>query len=172
MQLQNEDEQRRAMQAFPDLSDEEVYGFHCRFLVRVANEILGLQSRKFVIDDNNRDILRFLLLYFNECPLAEEVFPGRGYKLHKNLILMGAVGVGKTLLMQIFPSISGAWAILATSSVYRSHRLSTITSCTTTWIYTPTTKKICAASKSTLTISASTILVWTMPRSMELTPSR
>ena len=96
------DEQRRAMQAFPDLSDEEVYGFHCRFLVRVANEILGLQSRKFVIDDNNRDILRFLLLYFNECPLAEEVFPGRGYKLHKNLILMGAVGVGKTLLMQIF----------------------------------------------------------------------
>lgn len=95
-------EQRRAKQVFPDLTDPEVYATHCKFIVKVANDILSLQSRKFIIDDNNSDILRFLLYYFNECPLAEEVFPGRGYKLHKNIILMGDVGVGKTLLMQVF----------------------------------------------------------------------
>ena len=30
------------------------------------------------------------------------MFPERGYKLHKNLLIQGGVGAGKTLLMQIF----------------------------------------------------------------------
>ena len=86
-----------------DLSIPAIYAEHAKVLMRVANEIvLRHQRRKFVIDDNNRDVLRFLLYYFNGCPLAEDVFPGRGYKLHKHLLLMGAVGTGKTLLMQVF----------------------------------------------------------------------
>ena len=64
--------------------------------------MLARQRRQFVIDDNNRSVIRFLLYYFNGCPLAEEVFPGRGYKLHKNIMLQGGVGVGKTMLMQVF----------------------------------------------------------------------
>lgn len=86
-----------------DLQDEGTYKAHANLLLYIANNIvLARQRRQFVIDDNNRDIIRFLLYYFNGCSLAEEVFPGRGYKLHKNIMLQGGVGVGKTLLMQIF----------------------------------------------------------------------
>ena len=80
----------------------EVYQAHARLLLQIANKVLAYQHRKFVIDDNNKDVLRFLLYYFNGCPLAEEVFPGRGYKLHKHIMLHGNVGTGKTLLMEIF----------------------------------------------------------------------
>lgn len=85
------------------LEIEEVYQVHARMLMWIANNVvLAHQRRKFVVDDYNRDILRFLLYYFNGCPLAEEVFPDRNYKLHKHLMLQGEVGTGKTLLMQIF----------------------------------------------------------------------
>lgn len=86
-----------------DLQDEGVYKAHANLLLYIANNIvLARQRRQFVIDDNNRSVIRFLLYYFNGCPLAEEVFPGRGYKLHKNIMLQGGVGVGKTMLMQVF----------------------------------------------------------------------
>lgn len=86
-----------------DLQDEGIYKAHAKLLLYIANNIvLARQRRQFVIDDNNRSVIRFLLYYFNGCPLAEEVFPGRGYKLHKNIMLQGGVGVGKTMLMQVF----------------------------------------------------------------------
>lgn len=86
-----------------DLSNKDVFNAHARTLMWVANHVvLAHQRRKFVVDDDNRDVLRFLLYYFNGCQLAEDVFPGRGYKLHKHIMLQGAVGTGKTLLMQIF----------------------------------------------------------------------
>lgn len=86
-----------------DLQDEGTYKAHANLLLYIANNIvLARQRRQFVIDDNNRNVIRFLLYYFNGCPLAEEVFPGRGYKLHKNIMLQGGVGVGKTMLMQVF----------------------------------------------------------------------
>ena len=80
----------------------EIYLAHSNLLIRIANKVLAYQHRKFVVDDNNRDILRFMLYYFNDCPLAEEVFPGRGYKLHKHIMLHGYVGTGSTLQMEIF----------------------------------------------------------------------
>lgn len=80
----------------------EIYLAHSNLLIRIANKVLAYQHRKFVVDANNRDILRFMLYYFNDCPLAEEVFPDRGYKLHKHVMLQGNVGTGKTLLMEIF----------------------------------------------------------------------
>lgn len=86
-----------------DLSIKDVFNAHAKTLMWVANNVvLAHQRRKFVVDDNNRDVIRFLLYYFNGCPLAEDVFPGRGYKLHKHIMLQGAVGTGKTLLMQVF----------------------------------------------------------------------
>ena len=86
-----------------DLTDRATYGEHARFVKFVAdNFTLAPERRRLVIDDDNRDVLRFLLYYFNDCPLAEEVFPGRGYKLHKNILLQGPVGVGKTLIMKVF----------------------------------------------------------------------
>ncbi|MDE6410027.1 MAG: hypothetical protein K2K81_07280 [Muribaculaceae bacterium] len=97
-QSQCEKEQR----ALPDMENQEIYNAHANLLLFVANRILAPQRRQFIIDDNNRQVIRFLLLYFNGSPLCEEVFPDRGYRLHKNILLQGGVGVGKTLLMQIF----------------------------------------------------------------------
>ena len=86
-----------------NLSDPTIYQAHVNFWLFVANEIvLKPQNRRFEIDEHNKDVLRFLLYYFNGCQLAEEVFPDRGYKLHKNIMLQGKKGAGKTLLMQIF----------------------------------------------------------------------
>lgn len=94
---------QREQEQAPDLSDQEVYRKHANALMWVANNIvLRNQRRAFVVDDYNCYILRFLLYYFNNCALAEEVFPERGYKLHKHIMLQGAVGTGKTLIMQIF----------------------------------------------------------------------
>lgn len=94
---------RRQVSRFPDLTNEETYNAHANLLIAVANNIvLRPQRRRLVIDENNRDVFRFLLYYFNDCPLAEQMFPERKYKLHKNLLIRGDVGTGKTLLMQIF----------------------------------------------------------------------
>lgn len=88
---------------FDDLSDPTVYNRHAMMVVWIANNIiLKGQKRVFEIDDDNKLVIRFLLYYFNNCPLAEKVFPERGYKLHKNIYLHGASGAGKTLIMQIF----------------------------------------------------------------------
>lgn len=56
----------------------------------------------FEIDEHNSKILRFLTYYFNDCKLAEDVFPEENYKIHKNLLLVGEPGTGKTMLMQVF----------------------------------------------------------------------
>lgn len=90
-------EQKRHLLEIPD-----IYSAHARLLLQIANKVMAYQHRQFVIDEFNRDVLRFLLYYFNDCPKAEEVFPGRGYKLHKHIMLQGKVGTGKTLLMEIF----------------------------------------------------------------------
>ena len=60
----------------------------CSFLISGTHEPVP-QMRTFVVDDYNRRLLRFLLYYFNNCPLAEQVFPERRYKLSKPLFLTG-----------------------------------------------------------------------------------
>lgn len=93
---------RKAQSRRHQLEIPEIYNAHANLLMTIANKVLMYQHRKFVVDDNNRDVLRFLLYYFNNCSLAEKVFPDRGYKLHKHIMLQGNVGTGKTLLMEIF----------------------------------------------------------------------
>lgn len=98
-----DEDKRKAQQAYPDLSDPAIYEMHYRLFIYIAdNIVMAFQRRPFVVDDNNRDIIRFLLYYFNNCHLAEQVFPNRGYKLHKNIMLQGGLGVGKTMMMQCF----------------------------------------------------------------------
>ena len=92
---------RRAQQQCKLLDDETVSNQHAQLVVTIANKILLPQRRKFVIDEHNKKVLRFLLYYFNGSELAEDVFPEAKYKLHKNLLIMGPVGTGKTLLMQV-----------------------------------------------------------------------
>ena len=85
-----------------NIADPAVFNAHIQLWKQIANKILCSQRREFVVDDNNHEVIRFLMYYFHESPLAEEVFPGRGYKIHKNVMLQGKAGVGKTLLMQVF----------------------------------------------------------------------
>lgn len=86
----------------PDFNDEYIRRSHTVLLQECANQLLAKKQMRFVVDDNNRDILRFLMLYFNDSPLALDVFPERGYSLNKNILLVGEAGVGKTLLMDVF----------------------------------------------------------------------
>lgn len=98
-----EEAKQKSQEAYPDFTDNTVYEMHSRLFMYIANNIvMASQHREFVIDDDNRLVIRFLLYYFNNCPLAEDVFPGRGYKLHKNIMLQGGLGVGKTMIMQCF----------------------------------------------------------------------
>lgn len=85
-----------------DLSNPEEYELHCRLFKDMADSYTRREGRRFVIDENNSKVLRFLLYYFNNCPLAEEVFPGENYSLRKNILLCGKPGTGKTLMMQVF----------------------------------------------------------------------
>lgn len=63
------------------------------------------------MDDNNRDAMRFLLYYFNQCEAGlqpERYYDEKfrkivaGYSLDKNLMICGGVGTGKTLMMDAF----------------------------------------------------------------------
>lgn len=95
--------ERGFKQKFLDMADPEIYNGHSQLIMEIANRIcLAGQNNEFVVDDDNRLILRFLLYYFNNCPLACEVFPDLKLTLDRPILLMGGVGTGKTLIMQIF----------------------------------------------------------------------
>ncbi|MCM1221071.1 MAG: hypothetical protein NC548_41970 [Lachnospiraceae bacterium] len=92
----------KAQQQSRQLDDEAEFQKHSQLIVMIANKLLAPQNRQFIIDENNKKVLRFMLYYFNGSKLAETVFPEAKYKLHKSLLIMGGVGTGKTLLMQVF----------------------------------------------------------------------
>lgn len=85
-----------------DLSIPEVYESHAQFVIRIGDNYLSREFRGFDVDDYNKKLLRFLLYYFNNNKLAEDVFEGEEYKIHKNIMLIGEPGTGKTIIMQIF----------------------------------------------------------------------
>ena len=58
------------------------------------------ETAGFVVDEDNRAIADALCKYFAQDPEFEKLNPG--YKLSKGILLFGGVGVGKTLLMQLF----------------------------------------------------------------------
>lgn len=112
--LQDARNQWRAMQTtgmFDDLTDEETYNQHARILNDCACQLLYRQGKIYEIDDNNRDALRFLLFYFNQCQRALDPIEYKNekfknivdsYTLDKNVMLCGGVGTGKTLMMDAF----------------------------------------------------------------------
>ena len=86
-----------------DLTNEDEYNRHAQYLLRCADSLLARQGKTFIVDDTNKNILRFLLYYFNDCKRAEDVLiNGKTYKLGNPILLNGKVGVGKTLIMDAF----------------------------------------------------------------------
>ena len=85
-----------------DLTNPNEFYAHRDFIKRLGSDYTGREFRDFEVDENNAKVLSFLLYYFNGCRLAEKVFPDEDYKIHKNLLLVGDPGTGKTILMQIF----------------------------------------------------------------------
>lgn len=85
-----------------DLADNAEFMRHCKMIADLGTNIMKREYRQFEIDDNNRRVLGFLIHYFNHSPIAEQVFPDRNYKLHKNLLILGNPGTGKTMIMQVF----------------------------------------------------------------------
>lgn len=58
----------------------------------------------FDIDEDNEAIIDLLCLYFTEDPAFEQMHDqnGKVYSLKKGIILVGPVGTGKTMLMELF----------------------------------------------------------------------
>lgn len=95
-------ENKIVRKAVIDLSIPSVYLYHSEVIMEIGQHYMDLEGCAFCIDEENKNVIKFLLYYFNNCKLAEDVFPNKKYKLHKNIILAGEPGTGKTLLMQIF----------------------------------------------------------------------
>ena len=85
-----------------DLTDTQEYYSHWNLISNLGTDYTERGFRKFDVDDNNSKLIQFLLYYFNGCRYAQNVFPEENYKVHKNLLLVGEPGTGKTMLMQIF----------------------------------------------------------------------
>lgn len=85
-----------------DLTDFDEFDRHCLMIEQIGAAYMGREFREFIIDSYNKDVIRFLVYYFNNCKLAESIFPDKEFKVYKNLMILGSPGTGKTLLMQIF----------------------------------------------------------------------
>lgn len=85
-----------------DLTNKDEYRAHWSLLCEIGRNYTEKEFREFEVDNYNTKILQFLLYYFNGCKYAERVFPEENYKIHKNLLIVGLPGTGKTMLMQIF----------------------------------------------------------------------
>ena len=73
---------------------------------RQANTIGDIAKNEFKFnynfDENNKEVFRLLLYYFNGLEQFETMRKNEGYSLRKGIMLMGGVGTGKTTMMKIF----------------------------------------------------------------------
>ena len=60
------------------------------------------EGKNFFFDTENYKVIEFLIYYFNNDKRAEEVFLNKKYKLNKSILIVGALGVGKNTIMDIF----------------------------------------------------------------------
>lgn len=80
----------------------EEYDIHAKIVKQIGDTLLQNEGKSFIIDENNKLVLRFLLYYFNGMKECEGIFPEENHSIKKNILLMGPPGTGKTLIMQVF----------------------------------------------------------------------
>lgn len=85
-----------------NLLDPAEYQRHLYVIKNIGDALLSREGKRFVIDEANGNVIRFLLLYFNDHRECETVFPDLHHVLEKNLLIVGEAGTGKTMLMEIF----------------------------------------------------------------------
>ena len=81
---------------------EAEYISNANLIFNIGSKMTRRENKDFVMDEYNKNVYRFLLLYFNGQQKALDVFPNKHYALHKNLLICGEVGTGKTMMMKIF----------------------------------------------------------------------
>lgn len=67
--------------------------------IEIGNALLKHQGRAFIIDDDNKDAIGYLIMHANRWGIGTKYY--EGYDPMKNLLIIGKPGSGKTLLMQI-----------------------------------------------------------------------
>mgnify|MGYP003632026089 CR=1 FL=1 len=83
----------------------------------------SLTNNEYIIDDNNRNIIKLLNIYFSKNDkLMEENFPQ--YSTRKGILICGKCGTGKTLLLKIYKEIvknlkSQAFRIISSNQIVR-----------------------------------------------------
>lgn len=60
----------------------------------------GGKNKKFIIDEENQEVVKLLCMYFSDDPEFEKHDPD--FSLNKGIFLKGANGTGKTMLMKLF----------------------------------------------------------------------
>jgi predicted ATPase len=68
----------------------------------IESRVPKIGLSKFVLDDNNTQMLAWLCMYFTNNKGFENIDPS--FKLTKGLLLSGNVGCGKTTIMRLFAS--------------------------------------------------------------------
>lgn len=77
-------------------TSNELFNMFCDF----ADARLKAEGKEFIVNKDNKEIIRALVLYFTEHPEGS-------LNLNKGIYLMGTVGTGKTKLM----SLLNAWPL-------------------------------------------------------------
>ena len=90
-----------------NLLNPDEFNRHLTIIKNIGDETLCREGRRFIIDDGNFKVIKFLLLYFHDHRECEEVFPEMNHVLEKNLLIVGQAGTGKTVMMEIFSKYLG-----------------------------------------------------------------
>lgn len=85
----------------------------------------ALTNNNFIIDDNNKNVIRLLNVYFSKDDLLmQKHFPQ--YSTRKGLLIVGKCGTGKTLMLKIYKRIiqnirSQVFKIVTANEVVREY---------------------------------------------------
>lgn len=96
-------QEKTTLTRFKENEDERLEELMNRFAYH-SNKVLSEMNKKFIINQQNKSVIETLLYYFSEHSKfleCKNIISGTP-NFNKGILLMGNVGSGKTLLMEIF----------------------------------------------------------------------